>query len=410
MSKIKVKNFGPIKEGYLENDGWLDVKKVTVFIGNQGSGKSTVAKLISTLSWIEKAMVMGTLRQDELNTHNRFLKQLAYQRIEKYAKPNTIIEYIGKAFTLSYIDGKFEAKKSKENGYLLPKIMYAPAERNFLSSVDRPDRLKNLPSTLYTFNDEFDAAKNLFASGIELPINKVRFEYDKLNKLARIVGADRNYELRLSEASSGFQSTVPLFLVTKYLSDRLSLEEDPSIKENSLEEQKKLDKEIKTILNDTQLTPDVRQAYLRQLSAKRKRACFINIVEEPEQNLFPSSQKSLLFDLLIHTKRDGNKLIMTTHSPYIISFLSISIQAAYLKNQIIESGKQDLLNKLYAIVQENSQIASDHVQVYELNEINGTISSLPNTYGIPSDKNYLNQFIKKGNEIFDSLLELEEEL
>jgi len=410
MSKIKVKNFGPIKEGYLENDGWLDVKKVTVFIGNQGSGKSTVAKLISTLSWIEKAMVMGTLRQDELNTHNRFLKQLAYQRIEKYAKPNTIIEYIGKAFTLSYIDGKFEAKKSKENGYLLPKIMYAPAERNFLSSVDRPDRLKNLPNTLYTFNDEFDAAKNLFASGIELPINKVRFEYDKLNKLARIVGADRNYELRLSEASSGFQSTVPLFLVTKYLSDRLSLEEDPSIKENSLEEQKKLDKEIKTILNDTQLTPDVRQAYLRQLSAKRKRACFINIVEEPEQNLFPSSQKSLLFDLLSHTKRDGNKLIMTTHSPYIISFLSISIQAAYLKNQIIESGNQDLLNKLYAIVQENSQIASDHVQVYELNEINGTISSLPNTYGIPSDKNYLNQFIKKGNEIFDSLLELEEEL
>jgi predicted ATPase len=410
MSRIKVKNFGPIKEGYLENDGWLDVKKVTVFIGNQGSGKSTVAKLISTLSWIEKAMVMGTLRQDELNTHNRFLKQLAYQRIEKYAKPNTIIEYIGKAFTLSYIDGKFEAKKSKENGYLLPKIMYAPAERNFLSSVDRPDRLKNLPNTLYTFNDEFDAAKNLFASGIELPINKVRFEYDKLNKLARIVGADRNYELRLSEASSGFQSTVPLFLVTKYLSDRLSLKEDPSIKENSLEEQKKLDKEIKTILNDTQLTPDVRQAYLRQLSAKRKRACFINIVEEPEQNLFPSSQKSLLFDLLSHTKRDGNKLIMTTHSPYIISFLSISIQAAYLKNQIIESGKQDLLNKLYAIVQENSQIASDHVQVYELNEINGTISSLPNTYGIPSDKNYLNQFIKKGNEIFDSLLELEEEL
>jgi len=41
MAKIKIKNFGPIKEGYLEKDGWLDVKKVTVFIGNQGSGKST---------------------------------------------------------------------------------------------------------------------------------------------------------------------------------------------------------------------------------------------------------------------------------------------------------------------------------------------------------------------------------
>ena len=49
MSKIRIKNFGPIKEGYQENDGWLDVKKVTVFIGNQGSGKSTVAKLVSTM-------------------------------------------------------------------------------------------------------------------------------------------------------------------------------------------------------------------------------------------------------------------------------------------------------------------------------------------------------------------------
>jgi predicted ATPase len=59
MSKIKIKNFGPIKEGYQENDGWIDIKKVTVFIGNQGSGKSTVAKLISTFTWIEKALVRG---------------------------------------------------------------------------------------------------------------------------------------------------------------------------------------------------------------------------------------------------------------------------------------------------------------------------------------------------------------
>ena len=53
MSKIKIKNFGPIKEGCLENDGWIEIKKVTVFIGNQGSGKSTIAKLISTFTWIE---------------------------------------------------------------------------------------------------------------------------------------------------------------------------------------------------------------------------------------------------------------------------------------------------------------------------------------------------------------------
>ena len=54
MSRIKIKNFGPIREGFVDNDGWMDIEKVTVFIGDQGSGKSTVAKLISTLSGIEK--------------------------------------------------------------------------------------------------------------------------------------------------------------------------------------------------------------------------------------------------------------------------------------------------------------------------------------------------------------------
>jgi predicted ATPase len=49
MSKIRVKHFSPIKEGY-SNNKWIDIKKMTIFTGNQGSGKSTVAKLISTLT------------------------------------------------------------------------------------------------------------------------------------------------------------------------------------------------------------------------------------------------------------------------------------------------------------------------------------------------------------------------
>jgi len=61
MSKIRIKNFGPIKEGFLEDDGFLDIKKVTIFIGNQGSGKSTVAKLISTMMWLEKALYRGSV-------------------------------------------------------------------------------------------------------------------------------------------------------------------------------------------------------------------------------------------------------------------------------------------------------------------------------------------------------------
>jgi predicted ATPase len=409
MDKIKIKNFGPIKEGYKKDDGWLDIKKVTTFIGNQGSGKSTVAKLVSTLSWIEKAMVKGIIRQDELNTHNRFLRHLQYQRLTSYISSETELGYIGKAFSFTFSQGNFIATKSIENGYILPKIMYVPAERNFLSVVDRPDKLKNLPAPLYTFLDEFDGARNLFASGVELPINNVRFEYDKLNKLAHIIGENNSYRLRLSEASSGFQSTVPLYLVTKYLSEGLNSEEDVSIKENSIEEQRKLEKQIKVIMDDAELTPEVRQASLRQLSASRKPGCFINIVEELEQNLFPSSQRMILNSLLKNAKGDGNKLIITTHSPYIINYLTLAVKAKFVFDKIKKSDKRDELElNLKSIVPIESILKSDDLVIYELNETDGTILKLNDYKGLPSDDNYLNLRMAESNELFANLLEIED--
>jgi len=404
MSKIRIKNFGPIKLGYLQNEGWLNVTKATVFIGNQGSGKSTVAKLISTLTWIEKAMVMGTIRQDEFQDLSLFIDALAYQRIDKYLNPNSSIEYQGQAFTFSYINKKFEVRKSEENGYLLPKIMYVPAERNFLSSVDRPDKLKNLPKTLYTFNDEFDAAKDKFGNGIDLPFGRTRFEFDKLNKIASIVGENGNFDLHLSESSSGFQSTVPLFLVTKYLSESLTAEPDASVKENSLEQQKKLDEEIKAILNNPELTSEIRQTSLQLLSAKRKRACFINIVEEPEQNLFPSSQKSMLFELLSHTQSKGNKLIITTHSPYLINYLTIAVKASMVLEKL---NNPDSKNKLSEVVPLESVLKADDLAIYEMDEMSGSIKLLENYKGLPSDENYLNNSLDEANELFTKLQEIE---
>jgi predicted ATPase len=403
MSKIKIKNFGPIKHGFGEE--WIDIKKVTVFIGNQGSGKSTVAKLISTLTWIEKAMVKGVLRQDELNTYNRFVKQLAYQRIANYIQENTSIEYRGKAFTLKFEEGTFTAVKAAENGYVLPKIMYVPSERNFLSVVDRPDKLKNLPLPLYTFNDEYDSAKIQYANGIELPINKTVFEYDKFNKLPHIIGANESFRIRLSEASSGFQSTVPLFLVSKYLTDRLHAEDDASLKENSLEEQRKLEKEIKAILEDSSLSSEVRQASLRQLSSKRKPSCFINIVEEPEQNLFPLSQHNILNALLEYANdTDGNKLIITTHSPYLINYLTLAVKAFKVCSNL---PNEELKNKVNEIVPIKSILGSDGLNIYELNEKDGTIIKLADYKGLPSDENYLNDGLADTNQQFAKLQEIE---
>ena len=52
IKKIRIREFGPIKES-----GELDISSVMLFCGQQGSGKSTIAKLISTCSWLEKTLV-----------------------------------------------------------------------------------------------------------------------------------------------------------------------------------------------------------------------------------------------------------------------------------------------------------------------------------------------------------------
>ena len=55
---------------------------------------------------------------------------------------------------------------------------------------------------------------------------------------------------------------------------------------------------------------------------------FINIVEEPEQNLFPNSQQLVINSLIeYNNSTKENKLIISTHSPYILSSLNNSILA-----------------------------------------------------------------------------------
>lgn len=414
MSKIKIKNFGPIKEGFGEE--WIDIKKITVFIGNQGSGKSTVAKLISTFTWIEKALTRGDYDIKHFERKSKLKNQyLSYHRLENYftssgKQDNAVIEYRGDSYHFKYEKGNLTIIEAKNGSYPLPQIMYVPAERNFIANVKKAKALKLTSDSLVEFVTEFDNAKNDMKGLMKLPINDVDVEYDKLNDTVNLKTQD--YKLKLTEASSGFQSLVPLFLVSWFLANSVKRQSEATKEPMSSDELEKFRKGVAQIWSNDNLTEEQKRVALSVLSSKFNKSAFINIVEEPEQSLFPTSQWEMLKKLFeFNNMNAGNKLIMTTHSPYMVNYISIAIQAEYLKRKINGNiNSVALIEKLEKIISKKSVIAATDVAIYQLDESNGTIKKLPNPEGIPSDKNYLNQSLRHGNEMFDSLLEIEQEL
>lgn len=411
MTRLRIKHFGPIGHGLSDDEGWMEIKPVTVFIGNQGSGKSTLAKLFSTFCWIEKALVRGDYDKKWFERKGRFRSQfLSYHRLEHYLETRhgdqAVLEYEGKAHTLRYANGQLTISDADSAGYALPQVMYVPAERNFISYVRNPRELKLSSESLKEFLTAFDQAKDNLRGTLKLPINQSEVEYDKLNDVLNLRGTD--YKLRLTDASSGFQSFVPVYLVSRYLAETVQTQRRQS-QPMSIDELERFKKGVQSVFTNDSLTEEQKRAALSVLSSRFNKTAFINIVEEPEQNLFPSSQWEVLQSLLaLNAQSERNLLMLTTHSPYIVNYLSLAIQGEQLRQRLMDAQRGDLLPMLYQIVPEQVLLAAEDVVIYQCNEQSGSISRLPSFEGIPSDRNVLNQWLCEGNTLFDRLLELEE--
>ena len=375
----------------------IEIKKVTFFIGNQGSGKSTVAKLIATFMWIEKALVRGDYDKKWFERKNRFKNTfLPYHRIENYLKKDTFIQYEGEAYIITYEDEFLKLEEKKNNNYSLPQIMYVPSERNFIAYVKSPKELKLSSEALKEFLTEFDNSKEIVKS-LELPINKAMLDYDKSNDILSLKGED--YKIKLTEASSGFQSFVPIHMVSCYLAKSVKKQSEVKVGMSG-EEKDRFRKEVEQIYKNELFTDEQKRIAISVLSKKFNKTSFVNIVEEPEQNLFPTSQGNMLYSLLkINNEIADNKLIITTHSPYLVNYVSVAVEAGKLKQGVIAE-KRGRLNEIVPI-------NADDLAIYQLKEEDGTIELLDSYKGIPSDENFLNDEIGYINELFADLLDLQ---
>lgn len=399
--ELYIENFGPITQAHIL------LNKVTVLIGRQGSGKSTIAKLYALFTWMEKSLMRRSLTESYISRYARFRKKYcAYNGIDDYFTDTTTLHFTGFHYTFRYERGNLQIEE-REHGnetFSISKVMYVPAERSILGSVDHPSQLKGLSQPMMTFAEEYGNAKTNLKNGYRFPFEQVGFEYDALNDMPKLKLTNGN-EIRLSTGSSGFQSSLPLLLVSKNLTGMVRNSSEHS--DLSDKERKALLKEVQSILNTTQLSEEVKAASLRALSSRFQYSRLVNIVEEMELNLFPDSQKGVLYELIANTRTlETNRLLLTTHSPYIINYLTLAIKANELAHRAID--RPDLLKRIYEIVPSDSLLATSDATIYELG--NGTAHRLADYEGLPSDENFLNERLNETNAAFDSLLEIEDDL
>ncbi len=401
LERLKIKYFGSIKEGYSHNNGFLLLKKVNVMTGPQASGKSTVAKLFALFLWLEKALERGDVKSKYVTQYNRFRNIFCkYSGLSNFFHENTYLQYIGNAYQMTFEEGRFSIDMgTSRDEYLYPKVMYIPAERNLISVIDGIENVKHLPDELSTLVSRYSTACRRLSGDLQLPLDGFLFSYDKQNKIAKVISKDKHNVLRLSETASGIQSLVPMYLVMRdfaiHLGDSLS---------NRSERQKAtLKKRIEGLLMDSSLTDETRKVLLEQVSDIQNKR-LIGIIEEPEQNLFPLSQDAILNALLSLNQAGGNKLFITTHSPYIINSLALSIKAGQIKQKFSDDDSLDFSS----VLPNDATLKSEDVGVYEIKE-DGSIEDIQISNGILTDDNIINNYLMVGNEKFNDLLEMEDE-
>lgn len=387
---LTIKEFGPIK------DITLEIKRYTVFIGSQASGKSTVAKLLA----IFRNPDMYTKEEVSYGDLNEYF--LLYN-IDEYFHSSTYLCYVCPNYKIEYSSGYLRVTKNEDFQNKLKKRydeivsfadkfvnetsslkdsssedklvflrliidanwpasidesnqqVYIPAERILVSIIKESSfsfQESSLPGCLIEFGKKFEAAT---ASLKSYKVDFINITYKKESNGHRIYPTDDLKSLALSSSASGIQSLLPLILVVEHTHNQ------------------------------------------------KTKGKHTYIVEEPELNLFPSTQKSVL-DFILTKSNDNQKkddVVITTHSPYILSIINNYLLSYKVSSLITD---KEILKRLSDIYPPQTWINPDEFVAYYINE--GTSTKIYNEQTKQISDNELDAISEDLNDDFSSIIEI----
>lgn len=384
MEKLVVKNFGPIKEAE------IDLTKYVIFIGDTSTGKSVLAKLIA---------IFKNTSFKQLSLNKKMLIEKLNEFNSNFLEEKTIIEFENNEVLIKYVDNEFSIKDiktdqqislehyNKENSKIfveLFKNIFQALDENLENNIQENVHIESYLQKLTFDTPIYVPAERILYSMVSGAINglvsnnvalaKCYKDFASKFEVARKKISEKKYinfgftykfndnsdfiefngkTINLSQSSSGIQSLVPLLLV---LDNELS-------------------QPIPNIINTI-------------------------VIEEPELNLFPIKQKRIIEFIVEKGNFSNSSIIITTHSPYILSALDTLILA---KNTFNEH--HELKEEISNVVSEEKWIDYNDISVYEVRN-DGKVYSIKNDEFKSIDANAIDIVSDVISEEFDKLNEL----
>lgn len=313
MRHLIIKHFGPIVEAEVE------LKRVTLLIGPQSSGKSTLLKVACFCDWMERQIEMtqdpnGYCKESTILQH-----LISYHKLEGFLQEDSYIAYENDALSFAYDAKKHKCDFSWKSGskrwnYKRTKIAYIPAERNLVAAIPNWYQVSMGNNNIFDFMKEWEFARKTFTK--EEPISGLPFsyKYNASTKADKIV-MDGGKELELTNASSGLQALTPLFMMIKYLTGSYYTEKHSNVEESILRANME-----QIVLNECATkTAQKRKNIVDGILNPHHTNLYL---EEPEAHLYPSTQKDFVYslvELLNGNSRRKHSCVIATHSPYLMT-------------------------------------------------------------------------------------------
>lgn len=316
----------------------ITLSKINLIIGPQSTGKSCILKIASFCAWLEKSISLNQNVRNFLTREFIDAHLLAFHNLQGYINEDSFFEYetdiMKFSFSFKENEHQFNWKDNGRWDYKRNKIAYIVAERNVLSVIPNWFEIDFPNNSIRYFMKEWQNARNNNGENKQIPIlnTGIDYKYDKEKGADRVI-LSNGKELSLLNASSGLQSLVPLFVFIDYISKDIFKLDIQSIKDQDakanllyqLKENHPSGEFISINNHGVSIASDDLNYIVENFTKYNHSDIYL---EEPEENLFPETQRDLVNWLaeIVNGERN-HSLFIATHSPYIMSAFNNLIQA-----------------------------------------------------------------------------------